>query len=50
MSPRSRDCRLEWLRSRFARLLPGFLSAVVPDRFDSRCNDGHGEMTLYFET
>jgi len=34
----------------FAVGLSGFLSAVVPDRLDSRCDDGHCEITLYFET
>jgi xanthine permease XanP len=30
--------------------LSGFLSAVVPDRFDSACANGHCEIALYFET
>ncbi len=34
----------------FAVGLSGFLSAVVPDRFDSSCDDGHCQITLYFQT
>ena len=34
----------------FAIGLSGFLSAVVPDRFDSSCENGQCELTLYFET
>ena len=34
----------------FAVGLSGFLSSVVPDRFDSSCENGQCELTLYFET
>ena len=34
----------------FAVGLSGFLSAVVPDRLDSSCDNGRCEITLYFET
>ncbi len=33
----------------FAVGLSGFLSAVVPDRLDSSCDDGNCEIKLYFE-
>jgi NCS2 family nucleobase:cation symporter-2 len=34
----------------FAVGLSGFLSAVVPDRLDSSCDNGHCQITLFFET
>jgi NCS2 family nucleobase:cation symporter-2 len=34
----------------FAVGLSGFLSAVVPDRFDSSCDNGHCQVSLYFQT